>query len=237
MNFKKLYETINKAKGLSEAIEDLDTVIAEQIEEYLPELKYDMDYEFKNNDDYLEDIVKDTPYKVYGTDYGNALMLDVKGRPDIDTDRLGIEADNRFYDKIQGDIGFFAQNLQEEYPNFITAGRMSGWWGLKDLASNIVLSEAGKQHLKELTKRYIDNAIQNEEYTEDELTASDVYDIIYEQKPVYDLLTEFDDSFEIAPEYLEQMNNLVADIDAQEKFMNEPEYWEEFKAEQSEDVE
>lgn len=229
MDVRKLDKILEMA--LSEALPvELDQIILNELKEWTPEILESVaDYIYENE----ADIAEQAGYKCYGGDgfKDNALVLNVKGRPDIDPDKVGRENNEDFWDEIELAIADFADVLKDEFEGFTIRGRMGGYWGLADLDHNIQITEHGYELMKVKTlelledpELYYKEAMEEAETEED--VKSVVYDVInYELTSVSNALITGDDTIEIKPEFLARMNELSDLIDKQEKAMQEPEFW------------
>lgn len=179
-----------------------------------------------------EPVAEKEDYTVYGETGENYLVLDVKGRPDIKNPEVQ-EILEKHEDALLLAIEDFANLLLEEIPNFVTAGRMGGYWGLKDFDHNLVVSTRGKQIMVyQLVKLAKDNDADSYEGTLEEAEEEDrveafLYDLAdnYLEDLMNNLLDD-DEAFEIKAEYLATMKKLEQAIDSQEKTWNEPEAWD-----------
>ncbi len=179
-----------------------------------------------------EPLAENLGYKVYGEDGDNALVIDVKGRPDITNEEV-LNLLNEDENALQLAIQDFAQVLDEQIPNFTIRGRMGGYWGIADLDHNIVITERGKQlmvdKLMELAKN---NEADTYEGTLADAEAEDriegfLYDLCDNYKDdIYDTLLHDNEAFAIDPKFLALMKDLEESIDSQEKAWNDLQSWE-----------
>ena len=230
MDVRKLDAVLDMA--LNEALPaDLDDMIIRCLKEYQDEILESVaDYISENE----EDVAEQAGYKCYCGDgfQDNALVLDVKGRPDIDADVVGRENNEDFWNEINLALADFADRLKEEIPGFTIRGRMGGYWGISDLDHNIDITDHGYELMKVKTLELLNdpelmyNGAMEEAQT-DEDRESVIYDVLnYDLTVVSNALITGDDTIEIKPEFLARMNELSDLIDKQEAEMQKPEFWQ-----------
>ena len=208
--------------------ESMDTFYAidfvnDVIKEWEPEL---LDY--INSMDYIEPLVEANGYKIYDS----AMVLDVKGRPNIKFD-VPRDKEQAFATALNDEIQIFANSLEEVDEDFVVLGRSGGYWGLNNLSDNIKMSEKGLDTIShkvfeigqtEDYKDAWDNAIESEDRFELEDVA---YNIIQNNLSELSELLKEEDCLEIKPEFLERMKKISDAIDKKEEEWQSKEFWKE----------
>lgn len=189
---------------------------------------------------YINELAESVGYKTYGgSEYkSTALVMNVKGMPDLDLDALGLAYDVDAGDKIQLAINDFAEQLEEEFEDFTIRGRMGGYWGLANFEKNITISKDGYISLIDAVKVLLNDPTlkYKESFDEanDDNNIEEIKDIIseciyYDSNELVNNLNSDPNYIEVKPEYLAKMNELRDLIKAQEKAMQDPTYWAESK--------
>lgn len=162
-----------------------------------------------------EEAAKNSGYQMYD----NSLVINVKGRPDITNEQV-IEYLNtpEGEDAYQLAIQDFINILDKyEIDNFVTEGRMSGYWGISEFGLEISNEEY-------LVQKLLEKAKQDPDY-ENIRELGNLNGFL--QDILYNNIDEFAEEAELSvrSEDLNTMKRLSELIDKQEEEMNKPEFW------------
>lgn len=207
---------------------DVDKAILKELKSY----EQILIEEIQDNVPFLAEIAENNGYKAYGgRDYGNtALVINVKGRPNLDLDALGLKYDDD-YDRVNAAINTFASQLEDEFSDFTIRGRMGGYWGLANLENNLAISEDGFMALKDEVKKLLTDPTLRYKEGFDEASTFDEFAsvaedcIIADSTMIANKLLEDSSYITIDPDFLVRMQELVDAINAEEKAMQSKEYW------------
>lgn len=190
--------------------------------------------EYADADDLYQTLADKYGYKYYD----DAMVFDVKGRPNlhITAEDVGVDEDT-FYNELNSQIEFLAEDLHYEHPDFRICGRSGGYWGflvgLKDLAVT-----------KAYAEKFVNDMLNNEEFLDwlyspdaDGMAVNDVvwsyiwnyteYDILCD-----DVISNPLENLDLSDEFKEKMNNLAETIDSTEKAMDSVDYWKDLFSEE-----
>lgn len=221
-------------------IRELDKVLSLALEESLDDTSIDelIEQEIKENGwetEILAQLDKDEKIQIisnvvdnYGyTIYDNALVFNVKGRPNIHYTDADIPAEE--YNLALSD---FSNSLANEHEDFVTLGRSAGYWGIDNLSDKLVISEDGINVIKKEILKHLNAP--DEEYVEAMKETEDVPSLV--RGVIYDVLNDYytdfayelcnyTDSLDIAPELIKEMTDISTAIDAKETEMDTAEFW------------
>ena len=224
---EKLNRLMNEAEEVSN---DINSLIRQELKEYGEEDLLEGIRPISSSS--LEDLAEANGYKVYGGDGfdDNALVIDVKGRPDITNQKVD-EFLQSHPDELQWAIDDFADGCRDDISGFTIRGRMGGYWGLSNLDDNITITETGYDSMVNKVNEFLNDPELYKSELEETQTEEDlkslIYDVIqYNTTEIANTLIENDNALDIKPEFLEKMNELKDRIDAQEQAWNDPENWE-----------
>lgn len=187
--------------------------------------------------DNMDEVAENHGFKLYGGDgfSDNALVINVKGMPDIDAAEVGEINDEIFWNKIEQQVEIFAHELEDKYEDFTIRGRMGGYWGLSNVESHLIITENGyKQMVKKVVELLNNPQLMYKEELDAAKNEADLKSVIYDvvnldTQEIANVLVIEDDTIDIEPEFLEKMKKLKEEIFAKEKEMGTKEYWDALK--------
>lgn len=203
----------DKFNKLCEDVYDLDDPDKEEALEVLGRYEEDI-LDKKDLTTEKEEAAENAGYKLYD----NSLVIDVKGRPYIDNEQVSNYLNSpEGEDHYQLAIQDFINALSNEIPDFVTEGRMNGYWGIADFDLEIA-------NYDELAEALLNKAKQDPDYEQIKELGNlngHLEDILYSNLEEFAELAEL----KIANEDLTTMKELSDLIDKQEAEMNKPEFW------------
>ena len=188
-------------------------------------------------EEFAEDLAEGLGFK----SYGDSCVIDVKGRPRLNFDAGDIakklnlkestvyDIEHAVQEKLDFEIEAFAQDLEQDYSDFVIEGRMGGYWGLSNFYWNIDISPIGRaQLIKELENAYI-QLINKEDKSQEQINEDMEDDVQYAYDyftaEIYDTLLEDKSNFKLNADYLFELEQISKRIDEKEAELANIDTW------------
>ena len=162
----------------------------------------------------INDYLEEQGYQLYD----DAAVINVKGRPDVEIKYVQFLKDlypieNYIVDRIQE----FAQELSNLFEDFVTKGRMDGYWGLDNASEHVEIS-----NFDELADFYIDKMNNDKEAQEDPDFTNNPEDYYYQFTGGEDAVDGMGELIKVKLDdtFMGELEEIKLSIDAEEKSIN-----------------
>lgn len=164
--------------------------------------------------DKIKDYLEEQGYQLYD----DAAVINVKGRPNVEIKYIQFLQDsypivNDIADRIQE----FAQELSDEFEDFVTKGRMDGYWGLNNASEHVEIS-----NFDELADFYIDKMNNDKEAQEDPDFTNNPEDYYYQFVGGEDAIDDMGELIKVKLDdnFMDELEEIKLAIDEEEKSIN-----------------
>lgn len=164
--------------------------------------------------DKIKDYLEEQGYQLYD----DAAVINVKGRPNVEIKYIQFLQDsypivNDIADRIQE----FAQELSDDFEDFVTKGRMDGYWGLNNASEHVEIS-----NFDELADFYINKMNNDKEAQEDPDFTNDPEDYYYQFVGGEDAIDDMGELIKVKLDdnFMAELEEIKLAIDEEEKSIN-----------------
>ena len=211
----------NKKKS-SNIKENLDDTLDKAIRKEIVSWKADfLDAISGEIDETLNTIAENNDYRLYD----DALVIDVKGRPNIllDLKELGV-AENA----VENAIYSFINRLSAEWNDFTVLGRSGGYWGFENATEQVGITDKGIDKIVAKVKEVIEDEFA-EELDEADGNEVEIAGVVYTAlssftSDIAEVLLD-DTALTFDADLMNKMAQLEEKINQEESAMNKKEYW------------
>lgn len=164
--------------------------------------------------DKIKDYLEEQGYQLYD----DAAVINVKGRPNVEIKYIQFLQDSYpIVNDIANRIQDFAQDLSDQFEDFVTKGRMDGYWGLNNASEHTEIS-----NFDELADFYIDKMNNDKEAQEDPDFTNNPEDYYYQFVGGEDAIDDMGKLIKVKLDdnFMAELEEIKLAIDEEEKSIN-----------------